>query len=153
MNKFCDAVTEIDSVTEDDCRPGLQALTPADREKIICKDTRSLTGSICLDETLKPLYPHAARWDYGVGIKTGRTNQAIWIEVHPAQSGDDVRSMVEKVKWLKERIRESSGLRAMTDGSYRWIASGKVTVPRSGSHRRLLEKHGITPPQKMLELP
>ncbi len=152
MSLFCNAVIEISGVVPDDCHPGLQALRPSDRKKIDCEDNRSLADSVCLDDALIRKYPQAARWDYGIGLKKGQHVQAFWVEVHPARSGEDVQSIVDKAKWLKARIKESPDLWAMTHTPYHWIASGKVKIPRSGRWSRLLKKHGVCHPQEKLWL-
>ena len=152
MSRFCSAVAEIPGLVPSDCYPGLRALHSADRQRILCEDTRSLDGSVCLDDALKHKYPQAARWDYGIGLRKGRSVLAIWVEIHPARSGKDVQSMLAKVDWLKTRLGESPRLQSMTQGPFRWIASGNVKIPRTGSWARLLDQNGISHPQEMFRL-
>ncbi len=149
MSRFCDAMVEVSGLNPEDCQPGLQALSSADRQRVICQDPRSLEGSICLDGALKKLYPQAPRWDYGIGLRKGL---AIWVEVHPARSGEDVRSMLDKLQWLRARLQESPTLRSMTQRPFRWIASGTVKIPKTGRWRRQLNQHGIGFPQQTLRL-
>jgi len=152
MSRFCEAVAEITGLNAEDCQPGLQALSPTDRQRVICQDARLLDGSLCLDRALAQSDPQAARWDYGIGLRKGRHTLAIWMEVHPARSGSDVQSMLAKVHWLKTRLGESPRLQSMTQGPFRWIASGKVKIPRTGSWARQLNKNGISHPQETLRL-
>ncbi len=153
MSRFCEAVAEMPGLNSNDCRPGLQALNSADRKRILCEDTRSLEGSVCLDDALAYKYPQAARWDYGIGMRKGGRALAIWVEVHPARSGSDVQSVLAKVRWLKARLHESSGLQSMTQKPFHWIASGKVKIPRTGSWSRQLKQNGICHPREMVRLP
>ena len=152
MSRFCSAVAEIPGLDPSDCHPGLRALRSADRKRILCEDARSLDGSVCLDDALINKYPQAARWDYGIGLKKGRRVLAIWVEVHPARSGKDVQSMLAKVDWLKARLQKSSDLCSMTHAPYRWVASGKVKIPKRGRWPRLLNENGICYPQETLRL-
>ena len=153
MSQFCDEVVKISGLVPGDCRPGLQALNPADRQRVICQDTRSLEGSICLDDALKKMYPQAPRWDYGVGLEKEQKVLAIWVEVHPARSGGDVQSLLAKAHWLKARLQESPKLQSMTQKPFHWVASGTVKIPKTGSWRRQLSQNGIRFPRQRLRLP
>lgn len=152
MSRFCWAVAKIPGLVPSDCHTGLRALRSADRKRIFCGDTRLLDGSICLDDALKHKYPQAARWDYGIGLRKGQRVLAIWVEVHPARSGKDVQSMLAKVDWLKARLQKSPALCSMTHAPYRWVASGKVKIPKRGRLPRLLNEKGICYPQETLRL-
>ena len=50
-------------------RDGLQAVSPANRERIRPKEPRSVTGSVDIDEDLRELLPTDNRWDYAVGYR------------------------------------------------------------------------------------
>jgi hypothetical protein len=132
---------------------GLQALKENDRELIRCKNTRSLTGSINLDEALKPYYPNKARWDYGIGIaRSPQSEEAIWIEVHSASSSEDVKKVLKKLNWLKQWLRESAPLlHQLTEGFY-WGTSGSVYITPDSRQAKILAKAGLQGPQRRIEI-
>ena len=77
-------------------RDGLQAVSPANREKIRPKDTRSVTGSIDIDEDLREQFPTDNRWDYAVGYRgSDAVEKAFFIEVHSAETSE-IRCVVRK---------------------------------------------------------
>ena len=102
--RFQDAVASADDVRES-YRPGLQALLKRDRNKLSCKNTRKISGSLHLDAAVEGLYPNQPRWDYGVGIKTTEIrDRAIWLEIHPADA-HEVQRVIEKRTWLRNWLR------------------------------------------------
>jgi hypothetical protein len=126
-------------------RPGLQALKPADSERIECDDTRILSGSADVDAALSHTLPNAPRWDYAVGLRYDQNNDmVIWIEVHPASSTHNLTEVLDKLDWLKEWVTEfAPDLRRLTR-EYVWVATGKVTFPATSPERRRLARAGIT---------
>src|SRR4030042_4132672 len=102
--RFQDAVANSDDVR--DCyRAGLQALLERDRNKLSCKEPRKISGSLHLGVAVAQLYPNAARWDYGIGIKkTEAKAEPIWVEVHPADA-NQVPRMIDKLTWLKNGLK------------------------------------------------
>lgn len=129
---------------------GLRALTEADRNRLECVQTRRLTGSVNLENSLRNQHPDDPIWDYGVGWRMStRDDCAVWIEVHPASSGH-VGAVIKKVKWLKDWLQTSapalSGMTRGTDG-YVWIASGRVLLQRSSRQARQLAAAGVSFPR------
>lgn len=143
-------------------RPGKQALEKRHRGLVDCKDTQRLTGSIDLDLALarQPGYVNAARWDYGLGYRppTGKREQAVWIEVHSATTGE-VSAVLKKLQWLKDWLNAGAGrLRQMTDLAdsdirFVWIASNGVNIPPNSRQARQLSQSAIQGPRKQLSLP
>ena len=73
---FSDAVRNTLEIAE--ClKAGLQALG-SNRHKIRVEDTRSLTGSVDIDDCLAKRYPNAPRWDYVFSYK----ERIYYVEVH-----------------------------------------------------------------------
>jgi hypothetical protein len=102
---------------------GLGALEPTDRQRISCRNTRLLTGSINVDAALRASQPTASRWDYGLGYGSGRRERAIWVEVHPASS-HHIDDMLKKLTWLRTWLRdEAPRLRKLDSGEYHWIST------------------------------
>jgi hypothetical protein len=153
--RFQDAVANSNDV-RDYYRAGLQALLEGDRERLSCQDTRKISGSLHLDAAVTPLYPNAARWDYGIGIKkTESKDKAIWVEVHPADA-NHVRKMIEKGIWLKNWLKNRApDLMAITygDSAYIWVASGGVSFQRNSPQTKRLALEGIAFPQKHYRIP
>lgn len=84
-SRFCtfkDAVLKCDEI-KDALRSGLSALR-ANSKVVKPRDTKLLEGSVDIDEAVKALRPGESRWDYVVGY----SNEAFFIEVHPAGSSN-----------------------------------------------------------------
>lgn len=130
---------------------GLQALTERDRNRLSCQNPRKIRGSLNLDATLAQIYPNAARWDYGIGIrKTVSTDKAIWIEVHPGDA-NQVSKIIEKLTWLKNWLHNNGrDLLTITENDYPyvWVASGRVSFQRNSPQARRLASAGIRFPQE-----
>jgi hypothetical protein len=144
--RFQDAVANSNDVR--DCyRVGLQAILERDRNRLWCRDTRKISGSLHLDAAVAELYPNTARWDYGIGIKkTESKDKAIWLEIHPADA-NQVQKMIDKLAWLKNWLNNSApNLMGITerDSPYVWIASGRVSFQRNSPQTRRLALAGIT---------
>ena len=153
--RFQDAVANTDDV-RDSYRPGLQALLERDRNRLSCRNTRRISGSLNLDAAVGGLYRDQPRWDYGIGIKATETrDRAIWLEVHPADA-HEVQIVIEKGAWLKNWLKNSApDLMAMTQGDspYIWVASGGVSFQQASPQARRLALAGISFPQKHYHIP
>ena len=158
---FEEAVRAAPAPVDRACRSGIQALKRADRSRIACADPRRLTGSIDLDSALvgEPGYANAPRWDYGIGYTPrGAAHRAIWVEVHPASTGN-VREVIHKLNWLQRWLRnEAPQLASLTvsDGRIRpyvWIATAGVHIPPNSPQARRLSREGLSMPRKVLQLP
>lgn len=148
--RFQDAVANSNDV-RDCCQPGLQALIERDRNRLSCQDTRRISGSLHLDAAVARLYPNAARWDYGISIKkTEAKDEAIWVEVHPADA-NQIQKMIEKLTWLKNWLNNrAQDLMNITknDSPYVWVASGRVSFQKSSPQAKKLALAGIKFPQE-----
>ena len=142
--------------------PGTQALANRHRRLVTCEDPRRLTGSIDLDSALarQPRYASAARWDYGLGYRppAGKREQAVWIEVHSATTGE-VSAVLGKLQWLQDWLNDGAGrLKRMTDRAapdirFVWIASNGDHIPRTSPQFRRLSRSAIQKPRRRLSLP
>lgn len=131
-------------------RPGLQALTRADRRHVSAAEPRSLTGSVHLDEDLAASEPHSARWDYAIGVG----EEVVFVEVHPAGSGANVHEVVAKTRWLIATFG-GSPLWEVRRSPLRWVATGTTMATRAPSfarYRRLLAQTGVAQPTGHLRL-
>lgn len=144
---FCEAAQSTSTIGEDACKPGLQALQPRDKRKISVGNPRRLTGSVNLDAELRAAYPDANRWDYGIGIN----DHAVWGEIHPA-STSEVKTVIEKLKWLKNWIKDSDFEQITPQNGYYWLATGGVHITKNSPQLRNLSKHGLSVPRKWLDL-
>ncbi|MBM4341444.1 MAG: hypothetical protein FJ110_18110 [Deltaproteobacteria bacterium] len=148
--RFQDAVAYTNDVR--DCyQAGLQAVLERDRNRLSCQDTRKISGSLNLDAAVEQLYPNAARWDYGIGIKRTETrDEAIWVEVHSADA-NQVPKMIDKLAWLKNWFNDRApNLRVITknDSPYVWVASGRVSFQKNSPQAKKLALAGIKFPQE-----
>ncbi|HTR85961.1 MAG TPA: hypothetical protein VMI56_15880 [Reyranella sp.] len=113
---------------------GIQALRAPDRRKVTVAGTT--LGSSDVDLSLKKKHPTAARWDYVVGMqRTTKSAELVWIEVHPATSGANVKEMENKMTWLIGWLKAP-----LTNYQKKivWISSGKTSFnARSPQIKRL----------------
>ncbi len=134
--------------------PGLQALKGNHAGRITCKRGQCWTGSIDLDQALRPTLPNQPRWDYGIGFKSQYGEVAIWVEVHPASS-THINEVLKKLVWLRDWLRQHApSLYALTrsDGYY-WIATdGAVHITSHSPQRKRLAVEGLQGPLKVLQL-
>jgi hypothetical protein len=126
-------------------RPGLQALRRQDRSRIQRRDSLTrLAGSVNLDDALSDRYPHAARWDYGIGVErtSRRDNRVLWIEVHSASSAH-VSDVIAKHQWLVAWLGRSAPQLGGLRREFIWLATGSVYIRRGTPQHRRLAKTGI----------
>lgn len=138
-------IQEIDTCYQ----PGLQALS-GDSGKIQCQDTRDLDGSVNLDECVRPIYPNDSRWDYIVSYR----DRNFFIEVHPASTGE-VKEIVKKVTWLKQWLKAKGTVLVKNKADnqpFRWVASGKIAITKTGKYAKQLAQNGVNLPQKITRL-
>ncbi|HOO64639.1 MAG TPA: hypothetical protein PK364_12080 [Synergistaceae bacterium] len=150
-SQFRKAVVACSDVT---LQEGLQALSPASREKIRPKNTRSVKGSVDLDKDLRDRLPAENRWDYVVGYEgNDNVERAFFIEVHPAETSE-IRRMVRKAQSLKTWAeRHAPDLWNMTiPREIHWVASGRCNLRLNDAYRRQLALAGVGSPKQYLEL-
>jgi len=135
-------------------RDGLQAIAAPHRTSIAPASAQRLTGSIDLDGTLAKHASHAGahRWDYGVGFRVpkGQRRCAVWIEVHPANSGA-IDTMLRKAAWLRAWLADHptidtltrNGIRATGTSAIFWVPTGRDTVAKGSTSFRKLATSGI----------
>lgn len=150
-SRFQKAVAECLDLT---LRDGLQAVSSANKERIRPKDTRSVTGSVNIDEDLKEKFPTENRWDYAVGYRVSDADEKVFfIEVHSAETSQ-ISCVVQKAEHLKKWAESNApALWNMTiPREIHWIASGRYDLRLNDSYRRRLALAGVSSPKKFLEL-
>ena len=128
---------------------GLQALERQDKTKVKVNSSRELKGSVYIDKCLENLYPNAPRWDYGFGYK----DQIYYVEVHPAGSTGEVKTVVAKLMWLKQwRKLSAKNLEDLeSQSTYHWISTGKTAASvKRGKYLQILAQNGIRGPDSVL---
>ena len=131
------------SALEDAYRDGLHGLEKTHRAKIVCVQSRNLTGSVNLDEALARSHPNDPRWDYGIGVRKPKGPECVvWVEVHSATT-HGVNEVLKKHLWLKKWLASAAPLLSKMTGQYVWIASGEVAIPSHSPYRRRLAAQGI----------
>ena len=126
-------------------KDGLKALDEVDRNRISCKSTRDLTGSVYVEEALRDHQVRSqdrldepAWWDYGVGYRA----KVFWIEVHPASSSH-IQDVIKKHDWLKTWLKEEAPKLKELPCDFVWIASGAVNLPSGSRQRKILAEKAI----------
>lgn len=152
---FKDAVSEAPAPVAAAFRPGLQALG-ADSHVLSCDDTRRLTGSIDLDASLAESCPEAPRWDYGIGVRAGSLERAVWLEVHTATT-TEVGRVLAKLAWLKKWLKENApALEHLTkrgSPAFFWAATEAGVHIYSGTPQaRQLRLAGLDLPRRVLKV-
>jgi hypothetical protein len=135
-------------------RDGLQAVSPANRERIRPRDPRSVTGSVDIDEDLREQFPTENRWDYAVGYRgSDNIEKAFFIEVHSAETSE-ISCVIRKAQNLKAwAVHNAPDLWNMTvPREIHWVASGRCDLRLNDSYRRRLALVGLGSPKQYLEL-
>jgi hypothetical protein len=149
---FQQAVAQTPDLGASTIQPGLQALGN-NGSRVQCTDTRSLIGSVVLDDVLKAKYPNDPRWDYGVGLRKSKREAAVWIEVHPA-STSEVTTVLKKLHWLKNWLKnQAPTLDKLTAAqSYYWAATNGVHIRQGSPQARQLQLAGLALPRNRVSL-
>jgi hypothetical protein len=135
--KFEKAIRNTEDVS--DCfYPGLQAL--GNYSSKIRASGKLLNGSVYIDACTEPLYRNEKRWDFVIGWR----DQAYFVEVHPAETGE-VKEVLRKLNWLKSWLqRKAPELQKIkANRPYYWIQTNGYDV-RSPQKNKAAEQ-GILP--------
>jgi hypothetical protein len=150
---FRDSVQAVPALA-DAYQQGLQAMEAGHRNRVVCARPRRLKGSVHIDKALEVALPNDPRWDYGIGHYNGQSEEAIWIEVHPASS-DRVSRVTRKAHWLRNWLRQNGvlllNMTRISDG-FVWLSSGGVSIQRGSRQARELALAGVSFPRKRLDL-
>lgn len=125
---------------------GLSAIKGSDRSFFRCSRTRSIQGSVDIDNCLLSKYPSANRWDYVVGYE----DKCFFVEVHPAATSE-VSKIIAKKEWLVDWLRSQSSPLLDRVHSFHWVASGKVAIRKGSRQFNQLNASGIKGPKKVCE--
>jgi len=139
-------------------REGLQALKGGHRARVVCENSRRLTGSVDVDQALASRHPIDSRWDYGIGIQNPQGKErAIWVEVHPAATSN-VTEVINKLRWLKNWLKtEAPGLDRLTRGiagetGFYWVATSGVNIRKGSPQARQLAVAGLDFPRRQIQI-
>lgn len=143
-------------------RPGKQAIGGVYRNAIEANHAATLTGSVDLDAGFVEAEPMASRWDYGIGVRAGGGELAVWVEPHPAASTKEVGTMLNKLGWLRAKLDQPSfaDLKGLTAEASRrgvlpfcWLTSSSIHLRPGSREARLLAQAGLRFPARHLSLP
>jgi hypothetical protein len=140
-------------------QPGLRAVKGEYRSGLALKPGHRHTASVDLDAGFLSSEPSADRWDYGIGLRDAADQETlVWLEAHPASSTGEVQKMLDKLAWLKQKLAQPAfaPLRRLEHEvtAYRWLAmTGAIRIQPNSREARLLAKHGLSQPQRRVELP
>ena len=109
---------------------GLGALKRGEGKGRIVADSGALIGSVDIDESCRAAYPNDNRWDYVIGLRSGKGDAAVFVEVHSAETSA-VSTMEHKLEWLL-RFLSRGRQRSLNDlpREIHWVASGRVNIPQ-----------------------
>ena len=134
------------TLLKDHLKNGLQALG-SNSSKVKPSDTRKCEGSVNIDNAVELKFPSSNRWDYAVGYN-GKT---YFIEIHPADTSE-VKTVLEKLTWLKILLIENAPELNKEPKSFHWIASGGVHILPNSPQARKLALSGISQPVRQFTL-
>lgn len=138
---------------QDAWKAGLQALRPADRQRIVARATRQLRGSVDLDSALRDAYPNAQRWDYGIAIRPTKSVETIlWVEIHPATDGE-IRTVLAKLAWIKEWLRNCAPSIDAFRREFIWISSGNTSFTQRSPQAKRMAQAGLRHVGRLLIIP
>lgn len=133
----CESVPGLEGAS----RKGLRALNAQDAPHVRKSRLTRLTTSIDVDTALAAAQPNAARWDYGVGQRTGDHETVHWIEVHPASGGNSIAEMQVKLLWLRAWLQG----KPLADYPRQvvWVASGRCAFNARDPKLKALSQLGL----------
>lgn len=140
---------------------GKGAIEHAYRSMIEPASGVKLTESVDIDTAFSQIEANATRWDYGIGVAVGKTERAYWIEPHPASSTGEVDKMLQKLAWLKSKLKlpAYAGLKKLTSATqasgntvYVWTYSGDNRIRPDSNTARKLAREGLSMPCRKVEL-
>jgi hypothetical protein len=119
-------------------------------------DTTRFTGSVDMDAAFKQTEPRANRWDFGIGVQmSGKQEFAVWVEPHSASSLGEVKTLLAKLDWLQEKLKqpEFKQLKALTDACaaqghrrFHWMATAHVGIRPGSREANMLAVRGMSVP-------
>lgn len=139
------------------CKSDLSALEGEHRRLLSFDETRSITGSLDYDKGMTVSGDKAEKWDYAVGYRSGATEKCVWVEVHPASTGE-VKKMLGKLAalkaWLKDDGKPLAPLTHLAEIPFVWVCtSAGVSISGNSKEKRLIAAANMRGPVKMLRLP
>ena len=124
------------SISENCCKNGLNAIKNVDKQKMKFKNSRDINCSIDIDNCFKQNYPNSPRWDYFVCYG----DKAYFIEIHPANGGEKVKEVINKLDWLMTNILNKINCKNLKKEIF-WIATGEIRYsPRSNYMKKITQK-------------
>ena len=139
-----------------------QAIQGRERQHIKARRPLAIRHSVNVDADLRKQEPNARRWDYGIGISRNGRVGAAWIEAHEASRNREVDNVLNKLAWLKNKLRSPgwSQLRKLTYTPHSdvqkfwWLAPahGSVRIRPGSRESKKLAQAGIKGPAREIRL-
>jgi hypothetical protein len=129
---------------------GLGALG-GNRTRVRMRDARRIIGSLDIEAAQHEVSAGSPAWDYGIGVRSNRSDVVIWLEVHPADSSH-VEKMIEKFQSLAAFLKEYTPDFLRLSRRYVWLATRRVGIAPASRERRRLNALGIQLRSKRLDL-
>lgn len=139
------------------CKSDLSALDGEHRKLLSFGNTRDITGSLNYDKGMTASGDKAEKWDYAVGYRASTKETCVWVEVHPASTGE-VKKMLGKLAALKAWLQsDGKGLSELTyrhNKPFVWVSTdASVSFTANSEYGRKLAMAGMGMPQRNLRLP
>lgn len=122
------------------CQPGLKGLG-ANSGRVRSKDGRRFRASVNFDEALQPMHPQASRWDYVVEFAGRGLTAMVWVEVHPATSGQNLAEVMAKKEWSEAWARKN--VPKLDRRRWVWVSTGEVCFPANSAQRKRVAEKSI----------
>lgn len=127
---------------------GLGAVKGEHRRKISSSNPREWSGSVNLDDCYFQRR-QLPSFDYLIGHR----EQALFVEVHPATTGEVDRMIAKKNSmhsWLNDDAKEIKKI--LIEKPYIWLSTGGVKILSNSNYARRLAQSGIRFPKEFLRL-
>ncbi len=146
LNKFKSAVEAIPHIAN--CYEGGLAALGKYKLKIELTEPRKVDGSVVIDESVRPLFPQANRWDYAISYNS----EVYFIEVHSAQTSE-VAVVLRKHRWLKDWLNEYApelnAMKPKDKPAFYWIQSNNFQIQSHLPQYRQAINAGLKPIPKL----
>ncbi len=132
---------------------GLHALTEKHKNHLTCSKPRRITGSVNVENALKPQHPNDPLWDYCVGVaEDTNIDRIIWIEIHPAAKSQNIDDVIKKHEWLVRWLDVAGAHLNAMHRLFVWIPSGESRIAPTDPRRKKLALAGVQLSRKRFEI-
>jgi hypothetical protein len=116
---------------------------------------------VAVDTHYRTSEPKSSRWDYVIGFDRDGVDYVVWVEPHSATSTHEITTMINKFKWLRDKLAldDYGQLRLLTERTgqarlrkYWWVTTGKINIRRGTPQEKRLAIVGLNYPVALFRL-